>query len=204
MRPLTYLFIIFIIFTVGAIWVLSFGNLTECNLSLFKLNKKILSTFFKYASLWAEWPIILTSLLLSFYKWGKYAWMWVLSFAIEGVIIQTIKRFYNAPRPIESFPTYAKQVDGILLAHYGSFPSGHTAAVVFGTGLLLWSLYSTHSKSRVFLSIVLFLGVISAALSRVYLCQHHLQDIFAGGLIGATIFYLFSRINTKLFPILSK
>ena len=204
MRPITYLYFIISIFSVGAIWVLSFGNLNEYNFSLFSLNVKILSTFFKYSSFWAEWPIILTSLLLSFYKWGKHAWIWVLAFSLEGLIIQIIKRLLNAPRPVEAYPYCIKQIDGITLAHFGSFPSGHTAAVVFGTGLLVWSLKSINPKPKLFISTILILGVISAALSRVYLCQHHLQDVFAGGIIGAGLFYLFSRLNFRFFPILSK
>lgn len=204
MRPITYSCIIISIFTVGAIGILSLGNLNEYNFSLFKLNIKILSTFFKYSSFWAEWPIILTSLLLAFYKWGKQAWMWVLAFALEGLIIQIIKRLLNAPRPVEVYPYCVKQIDGITLAHFGSFPSGHTAAVVFGTGLLLWSMKAINPKPKLFISTILILGVISAAISRVYLCQHHLQDVFAGGILGAGLFYLFSRLNFRFFPILSK
>jgi len=204
MRPINYVLIIISIFTLGAIWVLSFGTFDEFNIALFKMDRKILSTFFIYASFWAEWPIIITSLLLSFYKWGKYAWMWVLGFAVEGLIIQILKRFFNAPRPVESFSYCIKQVDGISLAHYGSFPSGHTAAVAFGTGLLLWTLFAINPKQKTFISSLLIFGVISTALSRVYLCQHHLQDVFVGGIIGAGLFFLFSRINSKIFPVLSK
>lgn len=204
MRPIKYILIIISIFILGAIWLLSFGTFTEFNIALFKMDGKILSTFFKYASLWAEWPIILTALLLSFYKWGKYAWIWVFGFSLEGIFIQILKHFFNAPRPVESFSYCVKHIDGITLAHYGSFPSGHTAAVSFGTGLLLWTLFAINSKQNTIISSLLIFGVVSTALSRVFLCQHHLQDVFVGGIIGAGLFFLFFRINSKIFPILSK
>lgn len=204
MRPIIYVLIIISIFTLGAIWVLSFGTFAEFNIAFFKMDRKILSMFFKFASFWAEWPIILTALILSFYKWGNYAWMWVAGFSVEGIIIQILKRFFDAPRPVESYTNYIKRIDDISFAHYGSFPSGHTAAVTFGTGLILWTLFAINPKQKIFISSLLITGVVSTALSRVYLCQHHLQDVLVGGIIGAALFFLFFVINSKIFPVLSK
>ena len=63
---------------------------------------------------------------------------------------------------------------------------------------------SEGEKQKIFISSLLITGVVSAALSRVYLCQHHLQDVLVGGIIGAALFFLFFVINSKIFPVLSK
>ena len=69
-------------------------------------------------------------------------------------------------------------VDGVQLHQLYSFPSGHTTSI-FSICVLL-SLFINSRKIKYSLCFIAIL----TGLSRVYLAQHFLVDVFAGSLIG--------------------
>lgn len=86
------------------------------------------------------------------------------------------------PRPVGVLGEDALHlIDGVKMALWHSFPSGHTITA-FAIATIL-CLYFAKCKSQY---IWLLLAII-AGLSRVYLSQHYLLDVFVGSFIGIAI-----------------
>ncbi len=127
---------------------LGFDTLT---LGIHHLNHRILDIYFKNYTIWAEWPAIVIGVLgLSIKNWRMGLWF-SLIFGLEALSIQAIKVFLNFPRPIEKFGLAIRHVDGEVLKHFQAFPSGHTSAAFFATGMILLSL-PENSKKHLFLN----------------------------------------------------
>jgi membrane-associated phospholipid phosphatase len=71
------------------------------------------------------------------------------------------------------------QVEGVKLNSYHSFPSGHTATAVFGWYLMFQLMLPNTKWRNLWVIVALLVG-----LSRIYLGQHFLQDVWFGALIG--------------------
>lgn len=164
-----------------------FAGVDTVTLSIHHLNHPILDSYFKNYTIWAEWPAIVIGILfLTIKNWRVSLWF-SLVFGLEALTIQGIKVFLNFPRPIEKFGSAIRQIDGEVLKHFQAFPSGHTSAAFFATGLILLSI-PENSKKHLFL----FIGIFSAfmvAYSRIYLGQHSIEDIISGCVISNAFFY---------------
>ena len=176
---------IFISIIIGiAAILLGFDTLT---LSIHHFNSSIFDTYFKNYTIWAEWPAIVIGIsLMSIKNWRMSLWF-SLVFGLEALTIQGIKVFLNFPRPIEKFGDAIRQIDGEVLKHFQAFPSGHTSAAFFATGMILLAI-PENSKKHFFM----FIGVFSAfmiAYSRIYLGQHSVEDIISGCVISNAFFY---------------
>lgn len=147
-----------------------------------------LDKYIKNYTIWAEWPVILLGFFLMIrLSWRKGLWF-SLVFGIEALIVQFIKFQLNFPRPVEKFGTTIRQIDGEILKHFQAFPSGHTSAAFFATGMIILSL-PKHKLQN----ITLFISIFSAFLigySRIYLGQHSIEDTIAGCIIANIFFYL--------------
>ncbi|MBR9921322.1 MAG: phosphatase PAP2 family protein [Bacteroidetes bacterium] len=101
-------------------------------------------------------------------------------------------------------------IDGVDL-HSGatSFPSGHTMSAFALFSLLAFFL----PRNRKFFGVLLFFVAVVVALSRIYLVQHFLKDIYLGAWMGLLLailmYYVFDRylptgqkhwLNRPLFP----
>jgi membrane-associated phospholipid phosphatase len=163
---------------------LGFDTLT---IGIHHLNHQILDIFFKNYTIWAEWPVIVIGILLLTVKnWRMSVWF-SLVFGIEALTVQGIKVILNLPRPIEKFGAEIRNIDGEVLKHFQAFPSGHTSAAFFATGMILLAI-PENSKKHLFL----FIGIFSAfmvAYSRIYLGQHSVEDIISGCVISNAFFY---------------
>jgi len=101
-----------------------------------------------------------------------------------------------------------KEVPGVEVLGFNSFPSGH-ALSAFALFFCLLFVSRNH-----LLKIVFFVLAILAAYSRVYLSQHWLIDIYVGSIIGVSFSLLFyvvfyhtnkwQQLNTTLPLLLSK
>lgn len=183
--------------------LMGFNNFT---LKIHNFYSFQLDRYVKNYTIWAEWPvIILGTFLLIRSNWRKGFWF-SLFFGIEALIVQFIKFQLNLPRPIEKFGSAIRHIDGEVLKHYDAFPSGHTSAAFFATGMIILSL-PKHKLQN----ITLFAIIISAFLigySRIYLGQHSIEDTLAGCIIANIFFYLagitypyfYKKLNPK-YPI---
>lgn len=153
--------------------------------------------FFKYVTAYGEWPIISLSILSAILVWRWTGLVWGIAFAMEGFVINGLKLYFNCPRPSIDLHQYIHRIDGIELAQWKSFPSGHTAAVFFGTFLLIHLLRDYKSWKKTLVTLLLVLAYL-VAYSRIYLGQHHIQDVLFGAFLGIFIFQLFSVLIAKL------
>ncbi len=104
----------------------------------------------------------------------------IYSFLVSGILAQLMKRIVEAPRPglIFQDTDYTKFVEGVKLAFYHSFPSGHTA-----TAFAIVTVIATLMRSRKWQLQLLILATL-VGFSRIYLGQHFLEDTIAGAGIG--------------------
>jgi membrane-associated phospholipid phosphatase len=179
--------------------VVGFNNFT---LKIHNFYSFQLDRYVKNYTIWAEWPVILLGIFLMIqFNWRKGLWFSFV-FGIEALIVQFIKFQLNFPRPIEKFGSTVRQIDGEVLKHFQAFPSGHTSAAFFATGMIILSL-PKHKLQN----LTLFLSIFSAFLigySRIYLGQHSIEDTIAGCMIANIFFYLagitFPYIHKKSNP----
>lgn len=148
----------------------------------FNDNRTIVGNFyFIIASAFAEWKVILFILAILLSKKFGNAFIVALTWFATGIIAQSLKRMFDAPRP----PAFFKNLDlnfitdNIHFAH--SFPSGHTT-----TAFALFFVLAMMSEKKI-LQFVFFLLALSTAISRVYLLQHFLVDVFFGSILGVVI-----------------
>jgi len=165
--------------------LMGFDNFT---LKIHNFYSLQLDRYIKNYTIWAEWPVILLGIFLMIrFNWRKGLWF-SLVFGIEALIVQLIKFQLNLPRPIEKFGPTIRQIDGEVLKHFQAFPSGHTSAAFFATGMILMSLPKHNLQN-----LTLFISIFSACLigySRIYLGQHSIEDTIAGCAIANIFFYL--------------
>ncbi|WP_170246038.1 phosphatase PAP2 family protein [Tenacibaculum adriaticum] len=126
-----------------------------------------------------------------------------LVFAISGVLTLLITHFFKKiifkgiPRPARCFGADELHlVEGVKMAFWNSFPSGHTTTA-FAIFTILCLYFSKCKSQYLWVSLAVIAG-----LSRVYLSQHFLMDIFVGSFIGIIIGFLsmglFSHIKQRV------
>jgi membrane-associated phospholipid phosphatase len=155
------------------------------------LHTSFFNEFFKWTTQLAEFPVLLLILLVTFFSgYGRGLLMGINSFFIFSTV-QICKQFIFADhvRPSTFFEgkILLDFVQGVEIARYNSFPSGHTA-IAFA----LFFMLSIFLKDKRW-SIALFALSLLVGISRVYLLQHFLRDVYFGSLIGVIVtsaFYL--------------
>ena len=171
----------------------------ELHLMLNTCHTAIADTFFKYYTLLAEWPLYVLALLPVFWKKSRMTLFFAISELSSGAVLQTLKRLFEADRPVSVFASYPDVtlplVQGVDMHHSNSFPSGHASTFfVFFTccALLLAYYYQQRANagkpcSQLLITLsmlsLLFLAALGAY-SRVYLSQHFMEDICVGSIIG--------------------
>ncbi|HHZ81664.1 MAG TPA: phosphatase PAP2 family protein, partial [Flavobacteriales bacterium] len=100
-----------------------------------------------------------------------------------GLTVQLLKRtaFTEYARPVKYFEAIdLNLVEGVEMARWMSFPSGHTA-----TAFAMFLALSIIFNKPVF-SVLFFLGASIVGISRVYLAQHFFVDVVTGAAVGVT------------------
>lgn len=122
-------------------------------------------------------------------------WCWLLGGAAAGgaaaLAAALSKWYFSAPRPKLYFEQQARaelvsHIEGVELAASAttSLPSGHTLAAA---AIYLFLALMLPPMRFVWLQLLLLLLVVAVAFSRLYLFQHFLLDVVAGGTIGTGI-----------------
>jgi len=182
-------------FLIVALFILPLGILTsiygfdESTKYLLRIHNSWLDTIFSRITLWGEWPMVLVTLFFSTLLFRWKSWYFFIAFAIEGLIIQGLKIWFNFPRPSVKFPELMRQIDGVQLVQWKAFPSGHTSAAFFGTGLIVYFLRRLETPKSLSNSII-FLAFL-VGYSRIYLGQHSVEDVLAGAFLGSLLSYVF-------------
>ncbi len=187
------------LFAIGIIailsWILGFDAVT---MGIHHYDNQFFDICFKNYTIWAEWPVIVLGILLLSYKsWRMGVWF-SLIFGIEAMVVQFLKVATNMPRPIEKFGPVVRNINGEILKHFQAFPSGHTSAAFFATGLILLAIPENTKKHYV--KFILIFSAFMIAYSRIYLGQHSIEDIIAGCII-ANIFFYFAGYSYHWFQL---
>lgn len=101
--------------------------------------------------------------------------------AVVTLLVVTAKNVFNEPRPLAYFAdtSLLHAVAWVTPHAWNSFPSGHTAtAFALFCFLAIWC-----GKKPA--GLLFFLLALITAHSRMYLCQHFFEDVYAGSMVGA-------------------
>lgn len=118
----------------------------------------------------------------------KTAVIALICFGLTAGVVQLLKHtvFVKMKRPFYFLQSEAnfRIIDDFTYHTSNSFPSGHAASI-----FAICTVIAYQYKSKLSVQLLLVVFAILVALTRVYLCQHFLQDIIAGSLIGTLIAY---------------
>jgi membrane-associated phospholipid phosphatase len=118
----------------------------------------------------------------------------LLTLVLVGVLKQLV--FSEEVRPVKFFEGVQelRLVEGVENHHSNSFPSGHTTAAFACYGLLAFFVRQRALKG------LLLIFPLWVGYSRIYLSQHFLEDVVAGGFLGlgiALLSYYLMHLNKK-------
>lgn len=148
------------------------------------LNTPFLDVFFKYITYLGDGlvfvPVVIFLLLRSYVKAGFFSFFVIF----EAIIVQLVLKkgiFAHLDRPMSYIQDFdlLHQVQGVHLHGLHTFPSGHTQSVFLVAFFLVWALKKGPAINLLILSIAVLTGI-----SRVYILQHFLIDVWFGALIG--------------------
>lgn len=171
-------------FLICLMLILIFGSVSISSwINIF--HNYVLDSFFKYITHLGDGIIALILIIILILIRLDYGFHAIVGISLSSSITQFLKRvvFKDTMRPSVYFNDLIEQgswhlVDGVQLHQLYSFPSGHTSSI-FSICVLL-SLFTNSPKIKYSLCFIAIL----TGLSRIYLSQHFLADVFAGSLIG--------------------
>ena len=151
---------------------------------------------FRYGTRLGEGGLFaLATIALLFIKY-RYALVLPLLGASVSLVTQSAKAFFAHPRPYAYFRDTNMlgsliPVEGVHMhSGWNSFPSGHTMAAFALYAFLALCLPRKAWNGFFFLTLAVVVGI-----SRIYLVQHFLKDVFLGAILGvalALFWYLLS------------
>ena len=146
--------------------------------------------FFKYGTHLGDGIFAAIIVALGFIYRIRFGVIGLLGLLSSSIITQFLKRqvFDDQLRPSKVFEQMADLhfIDGVNLHSNFSFPSGHSTAA-FSTFFFLALI-----ARKPILQVMLFSVGLLVAFSRVYISQHFFEDIYVGGIIGASFTFLAS------------
>lgn len=181
--PQRYFLIPFLILVLLGFILLLLNSKAELFLWINRHHTYFFDELFKIITFFGDGIVItLVVLLLLFFKF-RYSVLAAIAFAYNSLVIQILKQFFRAPRPIKYFEDIMpiRTIEGYPVHDWNSFPSGH-AASAFTLAVVL-SYLLPHRKRH---WIIIPLAALTA-FSRVYLAQHFMEDIIAGAVIAVVM-----------------
>lgn len=189
---------LWVLFLVPASIYLLLNSKGAFSLFLNKYHSQPADNFFKYATFLGDAFIVLFIFIFFLFIRYVYSFIILLNSAIVFLVIVILKTIFNIDRPSVYFSEKENLniVDGVKLLQDYSFPSGHTSNA-FCICLTIAFFYPNK-----YFQLALFFVALIVAVSRVYLFQHFLVDIYAGSIISVCItsllmYYYFEK--TQLF-----
>ena len=185
---LKYYFTVCLLFIgMALIGVLTFGKL-NLHAIINQYNSPFQDIFFKYFTNVGDglFAVLILSILLFLVKIRTF-FIGLSTFLLSGMACQLMKKvfFVNQLRPSKFFsPDQLHYVEGVILRTNNSFPSGHST-----TAFAIFLFLAYILKNKQYQIIFAFLACLTAY-SRVYLSQHFIADVAAGGLIGIGSFLI--------------
>jgi membrane-associated phospholipid phosphatase len=176
--------IVQVVFTAAALVMIGAYPHHELHLKLTNaLGHSMLDPVFAYLTFLGDGAVLaIPCVIILVFISARVGFQFLLAYLISGLCAQLLKLYVFADqfRPAAEISTHPdfRAIEGISHNISNSFPSGH-ATSAFACCYSL-ALVSKSRKTQAILGI----AAVLIALSRVYLSQHYLRDIVAGGLIG--------------------
>ena len=145
------------------------------------------SFFYYFTKVGEEPAYILVMLVLLFVAYRYVLWVPLIGIIVTAVAY-AMKSFFAHPRPMAYFQELdlfeqINLVEGIVVrGGPTSFPSGHTMSA-----FALYAFVSFCIAQKKGAAIVLFLIALLVGISRIYLVQHFLKDIYLGAIVGVLL-----------------
>ena len=156
----------------------------EFELLINQFHYPSLDLFFKYSTYLGDGILLAVLLICSLFYNYYTAILTAFTIIFQSVIVSIFKRwiFEGLERPLAFFGESVNLnfVDGVDVHSSNTFPSGHTA-----TAFALFALLFIAMKYRgTIISILFFILASVVGLSRIYLLQHFVVDVYFGALFG--------------------
>lgn len=181
--PQRYFLIPFLILLLFGFILLLLNSKEELFLWINRHHTNFFDGLFKLITLLGDGLILaIVAVILLFYKF-RYSVLAAIAFAYNSLVIQLLKQYFKAPRPVKYFEDIIpiRTIDGYPVHEWNSFPSGHTASA-FTLAVVLSYLLPHRQRHWILVPLAAL-----AAFSRVYLAQHFLEDIIAGAIIAVVM-----------------
>lgn len=176
--------VVYVLFFVVILFFVSQETKKELHLDINAYHSSFFDTFFKYITYLGDGIMFGVFIVLSFFRNKLLS----LTFAVSGLLTLVLAQFFKkvvfrgTPRPIELIGGDSLHlVKGVEMAHWNSFPSGHTTTVFAIATVLILQIQNK------WVQLLLLLLAMLVGFSRVYLSQHFMADILAGSLLGIII-----------------
>ena len=186
----------FLLVFMGFTFFLAYCGKAKSFILLNSYHSKSLDLFFsKFTFLGDGLFVVMLAVILFFtLKTQRLSILILISYIVSGLLAQLLKHSFNAPRPKVFLKPeeYQHFIDGVSIANYESFPSGHTTSA-FALAFIL-----AHSTNKKSFQIILLIFAIAAGYSRIYLGQHFLTDVLSGAFLGTFISVLTIFVSNKV------
>lgn len=186
--------LLYVLFLLWSIVLFLFFNKRSLHIEMNSYHSSFFDVFFKYITYLGDGALFGVLIIGFFFIKKRMSYVFAISGVLTLLFTHLLKKiiFKGVPRPVKLIGEEGLYlVEGVKIAMINSFPSGHTTtAFAIFTVLILY-----HSKKPI--QYIWLLFAILAGLSRVYLSQHFLIDVFAGSVLGILIGFISMMI---LFP----
>lgn len=153
--------------------------------------------FFSYGTKVGEEPAYIIAAIVFLFVRFRYIFIIGFSGVLVTIVSHSTKALFSHDRP-KVFFTKLGEIDQLnliegvkLLTGATSFPSGHTMS-----GFALFSLLAFWSKEKKGAALFFFFCAVVVGVSRIYLVQHFVKDVYLGAIMGVAIgaiLYLISK-----------
>jgi membrane-associated phospholipid phosphatase len=181
-------FVGYLIFLIAATVFLLIINTGDAVLFFSEHRTRLLNLLFVYGTRAGEEIMyFIVIFILLFFRY-RYAITVVLLGLSVTVVTFSMKALFGHDRPALFFRKLGQldeilAVEGVRLNQgANSFPSGHTMSAFALFGFLAFCIPKKHAGGTIFFLIALMVG-----LSRIYLMQHFLKDVYLGSIIGVML-----------------
>ncbi|CAM1356282.1 MULTISPECIES: phosphatase PAP2 family protein [Tenacibaculum] len=179
-------------FVYGVFFIVSFllvilFNKFFLHLKINQFHTSFLDAFFKYSTFLGDGVMFGVLVLLFVFVKRRIALVFLISGLLTLLVTHFFKKiiFKGIPRPVGVFGEDSLYlVNGVKMALWNSFPSGHTTTA-FAIFTILCLYFAKCKSQYLWISLAIIAG-----LSRVYLSQHFLIDVFVGSFIGIVIGFI--------------
>ena len=171
------------IYLVATGLLIVFTNHGDVVLWLNSHHSPFADTFFKYWTQLGDGLLLgIVALVVLFFNYYNF-FVLMISIALQTVFVHIFKQWLAAgePRPKTYFADRVGElnfIEGVRVNAFDSFPSGHTASAFT---LAFFLIIITKNKT---VQVIILITAILVGLSRVYLLQHFLVDIYIGSVFG--------------------